>query len=154
MGEHEAALRVLALYLGDIKAAEAYCEQHTGQAGYLALLSMLLAPGEGRAPLYAEACQLLAAQGTFYLVSYTLYLHSGLGLRGLRQLQGSVAPACSRLLAVQPSFLTGNWLLRAQACGVGPSHQGRYKRFTYLQEETHALGLRGLRQLQGSVAPA
>ena len=63
MGDHEAALRMLALYLGDIRAAEAYCEQHTGQAGYLALLSMLLAPGEGRPPLYAEACQLLAAQG-------------------------------------------------------------------------------------------
>ena len=64
MGDHVAALRVLALVLGDIRAAEAFCEQHTGQAGYLALLSMLLAPGEGRAPLYTEACQLLAAQGT------------------------------------------------------------------------------------------
>ena len=64
MGDHVAALRVLALVLGDIRAAEAFCEQHTGQAGYLALLSLLLAPGEGRAPLYTEACHLLAAQGT------------------------------------------------------------------------------------------
>ena len=74
MGDHEAALRVLALYLGDIRAAEAYCEQHTGQAGYLALLSMLLAPGEGRAPLYTEACQLLAAQGT--CCASTVHQHS------------------------------------------------------------------------------
>ncbi|KAK9804448.1 hypothetical protein WJX73_002374 [Symbiochloris irregularis] len=63
LGEHDAALRVLALDVGDIRGAEAYCEQHAGPLGGLALLRMLLAPGQGRAPLYAEACHLLASRG-------------------------------------------------------------------------------------------
>ena len=67
MGNHKAALRVLALVLGDLQAAEDYCKQHAGQPGYLALLSMLLAPDDGRSPLYAEACRLLAAQGVSLL---------------------------------------------------------------------------------------
>ncbi|BDA48080.1 Transforming growth factor-beta receptor-associated protein [Coccomyxa sp. Obi] len=61
--DHKAALRILALVLGDIRLAEAYCARWAGQQGYLALLDMLLHPGDGRAPLYAEACHLLAAQG-------------------------------------------------------------------------------------------
>lgn len=61
--DHGAALRILALVLGDIRLAEAYCARWAGQAGYLQLLDMLLHPGSGREPLYAEACHLLAAQG-------------------------------------------------------------------------------------------
>ena len=44
-------------------AAEAYCAKNAGQEGYLALLDMLLRPGNGHAPMYAEACHLLAAKG-------------------------------------------------------------------------------------------
>ncbi len=61
--DHRAALRILALVLGDIRLAEAYCARWAGQQGYLSLLDMLLHPGHGRDPLYAEACHLLAAQG-------------------------------------------------------------------------------------------
>ena len=64
LGDHTAALRVLALELGDIRGAERYCQEQAGAQGRLALLRMLLAPGHGRAPLYAEACHLLAAPGT------------------------------------------------------------------------------------------
>ncbi|KAK9839815.1 hypothetical protein WJX81_003522 [Elliptochloris bilobata] len=63
LGDHGAALRVLALVLGDIRAAEAYCTRWAGGEGHLALLDALLRPGDGRPPLYAEACHLLAAQG-------------------------------------------------------------------------------------------
>ena len=56
-------MRILALVLGDIRLAEAYCARWAGQQGYLFLLDMLLHPGHGREPLYAEACHLLAAQG-------------------------------------------------------------------------------------------
>jgi hypothetical protein len=60
-----AALRVLALVVCDIRAAEAYCKAHTGQEGYMALLDMLINPGNGRPPLYDDACHLLAAQGAW-----------------------------------------------------------------------------------------
>ena len=61
--QHQAALSLLALSMGDIIAAEAYCAQNAGHEGYLALLDMLLRPGNGQAPMYAEACHLLAAKG-------------------------------------------------------------------------------------------
>ena len=61
--QHQAALSLLALSMGDIIAAETYCAQNAGQEGYLALLDMLLRPGSGQAPMYAEACHLLAAKG-------------------------------------------------------------------------------------------
>lgn len=64
LGDHRAALRTLALTLGDIRLAEAYCARFTGRDGHLALLDLLLHPGDGRPPLYIEACHLLAAQGT------------------------------------------------------------------------------------------
>lgn len=60
MGDHSAALRLLALTMADVRAAEAFCEATAGEEGYRALLDMLLRPGEGRAPLFAEACHLLA----------------------------------------------------------------------------------------------
>jgi hypothetical protein len=63
LGDHRAALEILALVLGDIRLAEAYCARFAGQDGHLLLLDMLLHPGDGRTPLYAEACHLLAAQG-------------------------------------------------------------------------------------------
>ena len=78
VGNHEAGLRILALIMGDMHAAEAYCEQHAGQPGYLALLSMLLSPGDGRSPLYVDACRLLAAQGRCWAAS-SAWLH-GLSL--------------------------------------------------------------------------
>ena len=63
LGDHRAALRILALTLGDIRLAEAYCARFTGREGHLLLLDLLLHPGEERPPLYIEACHLLAAQG-------------------------------------------------------------------------------------------
>ena len=63
LGDHRAALRILALTLGDIRLAEAYCARLTGREGHLLLLDLLLHPGDERAPLYIEACHLLAAQG-------------------------------------------------------------------------------------------
>ena len=70
-GEHIAALEILALVLGDVKQAEAYCAEHAGPEGYHALLDMLLQPGEGRKPLLVDACHLLAAGGTL-LVNYKM----------------------------------------------------------------------------------
>lgn len=63
LGDHRAALRTLALTLGDIRLAEAYCVRFTGHDGHLMLLDLLLHPGDERPPLYIEACHLLAAQG-------------------------------------------------------------------------------------------
>ena len=63
LSNHTAALLVLALDMGDIRGAERYCNEHAGPQGRLALLRMLLAPGQGRPPLYAEACHLLAVAG-------------------------------------------------------------------------------------------
>ncbi len=63
LGDHRAALRTLALTLGDIRLAEAYCARFTGHDGHLMLLDLLLHPGDERPPLYIEACHLLAAQG-------------------------------------------------------------------------------------------
>ena len=63
LGDHRAALRILALTLGDIRLAEAYCARFTGHDGHLMLLDLLLHPGDERPPLYIEACHLLAAQG-------------------------------------------------------------------------------------------
>ena len=64
LGDHRAALRTLALTLGDIRLAEAYCARFTGRDGHLLLLDLLLHPGDERPPLYLEACHLLAAQGS------------------------------------------------------------------------------------------
>ena len=64
LGDHRAALRILALTLGDIRLAEAYCTRFTGHDGHLMLLDLLLHPGDERPPLYIEACHLLAAQGS------------------------------------------------------------------------------------------
>ena len=63
LGDHRAALRILALTLGDIRLAEAYCARFAGREGHLLLLDLLLHPGDERPPLYIEACHLLAAQG-------------------------------------------------------------------------------------------
>lgn len=63
VGDHLAALRILALVVGDMDAAEDYCGKHAGPDGYLTLLDMLLRPGDSRPPLFVEACHLLAAQG-------------------------------------------------------------------------------------------
>lgn len=65
LGEHAAALRILALQLGDLEAAARYCRQHAGQEGYAALMDMLLAPGVGEAPRLEQACQLLTARGAW-----------------------------------------------------------------------------------------
>ena len=63
VGDHPAALRILALVVGDMDAAEDYCGKHAGPDSYLTLLDMLLRPGNARPPLFVEACHLLAAQG-------------------------------------------------------------------------------------------
>ena len=51
--------------LGDIHRAEAYCKKLGSQEAYLGLLDLLLHPADGREPLYADACHLLAAQGVY-----------------------------------------------------------------------------------------
>ena len=65
LGDHRAALRTLALKLGDIRLAETYCARFTGREGHMLLLDLLLHPGDERPPLYMEACHLLAAQGGY-----------------------------------------------------------------------------------------
>ena len=65
-GDDTAALRILAIELRDMVGAEQYCAQQAskgGQASYALLLEMLLHPGQGRPPMLAQACHLLAAQG-------------------------------------------------------------------------------------------
>lgn len=57
-GGHEAALRILALLVGDVAAAEAYCAAHLGPPGYAQLLALLL-----DARLLPEACHLLRFAG-------------------------------------------------------------------------------------------
>ncbi len=66
MGDDAAALRILAIELQDMVGAEQYCAEQGpkgGQATYALLLDMLLHPGQGRSPMFAQACHLLAAQG-------------------------------------------------------------------------------------------
>lgn len=78
-GGHQAALRILALVLGDIVAAEAYCLEHLGPAGYRQLLGMLLAPGPGAPPMLPEACHLMATAGGM------ICLHVAVGLLQLQK---------------------------------------------------------------------
>lgn len=73
-GGHQAALRILALVLGDIAAAEAYCREHLGPAGYRQLLGMLLAPGPGAPPMLPEACHLMVAAGGMICLHVTVGL--------------------------------------------------------------------------------
>ena len=69
LGDDAASLRILAIELQDMVGAEQYCAEagaraSGGQASYALLLDLLLHPGPGRAPLFAQACHLLAAQST------------------------------------------------------------------------------------------
>jgi hypothetical protein len=43
--DYDSALRLLALVIADVDGAIAYCRQHGGQEGWLALLDMFLRPG-------------------------------------------------------------------------------------------------------------
>lgn len=66
VGDDTAALRILAIELEDMVEAERYCAEQGlkgGQATHALLLHMLLHPGQGRPPMFAQACHLLAAQG-------------------------------------------------------------------------------------------
>lgn len=66
VGDDAAALRILAIELQDVVGAERYCAEQgskEGQASHALLLDMLLRPGQGRPPMLAQACHLLAAQG-------------------------------------------------------------------------------------------
>ena len=74
MGDDTAALRILAIELEDMVEAERYCAEQGlkgGEATHALLLDMLLHPGQGRPPMFAQACHLLAAQG--YLLPLLLY---------------------------------------------------------------------------------
>lgn len=74
-GSHQAALRILAVVVGDVAAAEAYARTHLGPPGHHQLLDMLLrpgagegegageGPGEGRPPMLLQACHLMHAAG-------------------------------------------------------------------------------------------
>ena len=69
VGNDAAALRILALELQDIVAAEQYCADHpspdpAAQSSYMQLLDLLLHPGDGTQPMYTQACHLLGSQGT------------------------------------------------------------------------------------------
>lgn len=95
VGDHSAALRLLALTMGDVRAAEAYCEAHVGDAGYEALMEMLLRPSPGRSPLFAEACHLLANTGLqttrkYYNIGRCLKLECKLGAVKLIAVGGSL----------------------------------------------------------------
>ena len=63
MGDHLSALRLLALTLRDIAAAEAYATAHLPAAEYRTLLQLVLHPGPGVEPLYEDACDLITALG-------------------------------------------------------------------------------------------
>ncbi|GAB4818896.1 hypothetical protein N2152v2_005942 [Parachlorella kessleri] len=64
MGDHLSALRLLALTLRDIAAAEAYAIAHLPPAEYRTLLQLVLHPGPGVEPLYEDACYLVTALGS------------------------------------------------------------------------------------------
>jgi len=66
VGDDTAALQILAIELEDMVEAERYCAEQGlkgGEATHALLLDMLLHPGQGRPPMFAQACHLLAAQG-------------------------------------------------------------------------------------------
>ena len=68
VGNDAAALRILALELQDIVAAEQYCAHNSSkqdgkQSSYMQLLELLLHPGEGKQAMYSQACHLLGSQG-------------------------------------------------------------------------------------------
>lgn len=65
LGDHLSALRVLALTLRDIGAAEAYAAAHLPPSEYRTLLQLVLHPGPGIEPLYEDACYLITALGGF-----------------------------------------------------------------------------------------
>lgn len=51
---------MLAVTLNDVQASIRYCKKHAGHEGFIALLDMLLNPGEGRDAMYTEACQVVS----------------------------------------------------------------------------------------------
>lgn len=63
VGDHMASLRVLALTLGDVAAAEAYARAHLAPPDYRALLHLVLEPGPGLEPRWDDACYLITALG-------------------------------------------------------------------------------------------
>ncbi len=63
LGDHLAALRLLAVTLRDLRGAEVYCRDHAGVDGYSDLLAMVLRPGDGASPRYTEACHVISVAG-------------------------------------------------------------------------------------------
>jgi len=59
LGDHGAALRLLALRLRDVGAAVEYCRRHAGPGGWVTLLEALVRPPPGAAPDYAAACRVV-----------------------------------------------------------------------------------------------
>lgn len=57
LGDHAAAMRLLATVMADLDGAIGYCRQFAGSDGWLALLEALLRPGGGRPPNYVAACK-------------------------------------------------------------------------------------------------
>ena len=54
--------------------SEQYCAEQGlkgGQVTYALLLDMLLHPGQGRSPMFAQACHLLSAQGWHLSTQWT-----------------------------------------------------------------------------------
>eukprot|EP00898_Chlorokybus_atmophyticus_P007635 jgi/Chlat1/7873/Chrsp66S07305 len=61
--QHQEALRVLALSLGDFEGAERYCEEHQDEDTHMLLLHIYLMPGQGREALHSQAMRLLQLHG-------------------------------------------------------------------------------------------
>ena len=70
VGDVLSALEVLALIIGDVKRAQLLCQDEGNLDAYLTLLKLLLHPGDGRPPMYVEACRLLTAEGIFTRAIY------------------------------------------------------------------------------------
>ncbi|KAI3428666.1 hypothetical protein D9Q98_007489 [Chlorella vulgaris] len=62
-GDHMSALRLLALTLHDVAAAEAYARCWLVPGDYRALLHLVLEPGPGLEPRWGDACYLIASLG-------------------------------------------------------------------------------------------
>ena len=63
VGDHMAAMRLLALTLHDVAAAEAYARAHLPPSDFRALLHLVLEPGPGLEPRWDDACYLITALG-------------------------------------------------------------------------------------------
>lgn len=86
------ALRVLALTLRDVAAAEAYARAHLEPPQFRALLQLVLEPGPGLEPRWDDACYLLAALGALRCAALGLLGWWGRGGAGSQLPSGGPGP--------------------------------------------------------------